>query len=193
MTRLVLGNDAAWGGWGWCLATDTNGPIEVGWCKLGQRAWREADLRAYLDELDGRLAEAALEVLSPGDPSPRVVVEKAPKVYSGRGNQSVIGFGMGEVHGALKVHFARPDLAYPWSVMPDEWRPWWGLTGKRADVKRAAVHLVRRSLKREDLLEPWWDTDPDGPLGDVAEAVLIAYGAAQRFEMGPKGPRGWRR
>ena len=37
------------------------------------------------------------------------------------------------------------------------------------------------------------DTDPDGPLGDVAEAVLIAYGAAQRFEMGPKGPRGWRR
>ena len=99
--HLTLGNDAAWGGWGQCLADAARGPLWVGWQKLGGRTWRWTVLREALAELD-QLSQLR---------SIRVVVEKPPAVYKGAGrhgqhgkragNQAVVGYGMGQLIGPI--------------------------------------------------------------------------------------------
>ena len=141
--RVVLGNDAAWGGWAWCLATP-DGPVEVGHVALTGR-WRLADLRAYLDdELARALTEGEL-LLGPADPPVRVVVERPPELYR-HGNQSA-ALGVGRLVGALQLWGLQPGrLAYPDEVEPEEWRSRWG-------IRPAGKNRTREVLKNEAMLK----------------------------------------
>jgi len=190
---LVLANDSSWTGWGWALCSNA-GPIAVGHVQgLGGRAWRWAALRDELERLDLELTEAQA-LLGPGDPLPRVVVERAPKVYRGRGNQAATGQGIGQLGGAILLWGTRPGrLAYPWELEPGDWRPWWlEARGRRPKGREAwkawAVRLVE-TLGWGDHLAPWpWTGDDGGARADVAEAVLLGVGAAQHHRLGPVGP-----
>tara|TARA_R110002110_G_scaffold30588_23_gene108233 strand:- start:101 stop:778 length:678 start_codon:yes stop_codon:yes gene_type:complete len=218
--HLTLGNDAAWGGWGQCLADAARGPLWVGWQKLGGRTWRWTVLREALAELD-QLSQLR---------SIRVVVEKPPAVYKGAGrhgqhgkragNQAVVGYGMGQLIGPILAwgeghHVLDESMQphnpesptrwpYPWEVEVSEWRGWWnlrGIRGGREAYKLAALIQVERlGWAEEHLTQYGWAPGlgmaaqrklvADGqPCGDVAEAILIAVGAAMRPELGPKGPR----
>lgn len=193
MPRLILGCDAAWGGWGWCLATEA-GPLDVGHVVLGSRAWRTAALREYLVGLERQLAGVELEVLGMHDPRPRLVVEEVPHVYK-RGNQASTAGGVMRLVGALELHFCRRDLAYPAAVNPRTWRAWWGVAGRgRAEKKASAIRIVRHR-GWGGFLDPHPDPGPardHGARGDVAEAILIAVGAAGRPAELPRGPAAWR-
>lgn len=206
---MILGNDAAWGGWGWCLAS-SGGPIRVGHVKLGGRRWPMAALAAYLRELEDVLVEG--EILRGADPSPlRVVIEEPPVCYSSGerrgvyppghpkagedipvGNQAATGYGLGRIAGAIELWGCRPHLGYPWLIDPGLWRKWWKLRGKgRVAKKKAAVKLVEMSGYGH-LLAPWpWRGDEGGARSDVAEAILLAWGAAKNDEDAPAGPASW--
>lgn len=188
---VILGHDASWTGWGYCLANETK-PIEVGHvANLGNRSWRWSDLRRQLGELDALLTEA--ELLS-GAELPRLAVEVIPPVYSGHGNQAATGQGLGQLTGPILLWGTRPGiLAYPWELEPRDWRSWWKIAGRRNPKGRAgwkawAVELVG-ILGWRHHLEPFPATGDDlGPRGDVAEAILIAVGAARHVAEAPRGP-----
>ena len=206
--EVILGNDAAWGGWAWCLGT-VDGPLAVGHLRLAGRTWRWS---ALVDVLEGRVP-----VHRPGQVWPphrdgqtwpmlldelgiahgRVLVEHAPAVYSGRGrgrpgNQAATGFGLGLLAGPVLTSGCRTQLAYPWEVEPMEWRRWWGITGTggRAPAKARAIAIVRASTWGP-FLSPFDDRGEDfGACGDVAEAILMTVGAARHVVDAPAGPRG---
>lgn len=188
---VVLANDASWSGWGWALA-DERGPIEVGHLKLSSRAWPAAALQ---DELcRGRVAHVLADAQlcrAPGDALVRVVVERPPPRYAGGSQGRAAAISL--IVGALMYWGTRPDqLAYPWLLEPRTWRTWWNIgTGRgwdRLTQKKAAIRQVEvggwgRHLKGLDGV--------DGPLGDVAESILLGVGAARRPMEAPRGPATW--
>lgn len=189
---VVLANDAAWGGWGWALCRES-GPVAVGHLRLEDAAWRWDRLAGELARLDLELGEAAA-ILAPGDPLPRVVVERPPAVYAGRGNQAAVGLGLGQLGGAILLWGTRPGrLGYPWELTPDEWRAWWLARGARRPSGRGAwkawaVRLVE-AMGWGGRLDPWpWTGDDGGARADVAEAILLGVGAARRLHLAPVGP-----
>lgn len=119
---LVIGVDAGWGGTGWCLAT-SDGPIDAGRVRLPEsdterRARRAAAVKAWLAGLDVRIAEArmALAVRHGRAPPPRVLIERIPWVYAGRGNQAAIGWGQGRIDGMIELWATRDDWSPCWLV-----------------------------------------------------------------------------
>lgn len=194
---LILGNDAGWGGWGWCLATE-EGPWAVGHQVLRGRSWRWSDFRQELAKLDDVIAQAKLDQpVQLGGPV-RVVVEVAPVVYSGRGrasrgNQAATGQGMGQIQGGILLWGTRPGvMLYPWEVEVSDWRAFWQIKGwkDRAAYKAAAIWAVR-SLGWGARLEPFADPGPKddhGARGDVAEAILLSVYAARNPGAAPVGP-----
>jgi hypothetical protein len=211
--RITVGLDAAWGGLGWSLATD-QGPLAVGHVKLNGSTWRWQALSAYLDEVIAPTISDGELMLGADDPAVRLVIEEPPMVYSGAarakktapgeklgmaGNQAAVGYGLGRLAGALELwSFRRGGLAYPWLVDPRTWRAWWRVGGKgRAERKQAAVGIVRASGWARHLEPHKWTGDDGGAQGDVAEAMLLAVGAARRHAEAPAGPtrphRGYKR
>lgn len=199
---IVIGMDAAWSGLGWAVCT-LSGPFEVGHIKLSQKTWRMAILIEQLQYIEHVIAELEIRA-HPDDNPPRVVIERAPKVYS-RGNQASIGFGLGEIAGAIEVWACRPPWDYPWMPTPDEWRKWWWHSRKRQGrtaLKRMAVGEVQRNLWSK-CLEPFplhvEPNDFEGPGVDVAEAILLGMGAARRIASplvqgeAPAGPAAWKK
>lgn len=190
---MICGIDSSWGGLGWALATKSE-VCDVGHVILGTKTWRWTALR---DWLETEFAEIVVELLAqPAPPQPpRVVLEVPPAVYSGasrgtRGNQAATGHGLGTINGPILVESVRHRaLAYPWEVTPDTWRAWWGVTGKgRLAKKRMAISIVR-GLGHGRHLERFPETTEDlAPRADVAEAILIAMGAARNIAGAPKGP-----
>lgn len=200
---IVISFDASWGGLGWALCT-ANKPVASGHAKLGGRAWRMAALREVLAQLEHQVADLAAHS-APGDPQPRVVIERAPQVYS-RGNQAATGFGLGEIAGAIELWGCRPTWEYPWLIPPDVWRRYWWAKPprRRARLKRQALLEVQRDPRMAPhIADLAWDgsepQDYEGPAGDVAEAILLGVGAARRIaspltaDEAPKGPADWRR
>lgn len=213
----AIANDAAWGGWGWCLATHDR-PVACGWLALGGRTWRWDALERVLQGLEpvhapGRvwpsswagctwpdLLVEAVALTRPGEHLARVAVEQPPATYSGAsrgkgkraGNQAATGYGMGLLVGnLLRAGHRAGELAYPWEVETTTWRPWWGVHGRdREGFKAAAILQVRaRAGTWGQVLEAFPDTGDDhGPLGDVGEAVLQAVGVARNTHLGPRGP-----
>lgn len=201
---IVLAFDASWGCLGWALCT-ANKPVRTGYAILKSRSWRMAALREVLAELEHHVADLSAH-LRPGDSPPRVVIERAPKVYAGRGNQAAIGFGLGQIAGALELWGCRPAWSYPWLVGTDQWRRWWWhkLPRGRVACKTAAVREVERGPWRHHLdgLDRHRDREGDyeGPAVDVAEAILLGMGAARRDGSqlatpgeAPRGPVAWER
>lgn len=215
--RIVVGLDSAWGGTGWCVATE-RGPLEVGQLTL-TGTWRLVQLRAFLDgELSRALTDAEL-LLGPTDPPVRVVVEKPPDQYAA-GTQAA-AIGIARLLGALQLWGLQPGrLAYPDEVEPNDWRARWGIAppGRnrtREVLKFDAIAKVRATYGAEWLapyplgapaaprrkgrrssfapLRPPMKYPTAGPQGDVAEAILIAVDGARNYDAGPAGPAGWRR
>jgi hypothetical protein len=197
---LIVGIDGGWKGTGWAIANQA-GPIEAGWIEL-DRSWRKALLRDFLAALLSRAEHHQAQIPQPAPP-PRLVVEKPPMVYSGRGNQAATGFGIGDLVGACELAGIRPGWAYPWTVpvgptpAPDNakkrqaWRQWWGIAAKgRGSFKQHAYLYVRATWP--SAIAPFNREPLDGPRGDVAEAILLAVGAAKHSADAPKGPRSWR-
>lgn len=197
--QIVLANDCAWDGWGWAVCRPS-GPIWTGHVRLAG-GWEFWKLRRYLvDVLELELAEAQ-NLRSAGSPPVGLAIEKPPNVYR-RGNQAATGWGLGKIVGPLAVWGTRPEgevLRYPWLLGPREWRAFWGLKGNRDTVKQRAIDLVRRkgwgshldayegpirakSGKSKGQIKQW-------PQGDVAEAILIGVGTAQRAGDWPRGPQ----
>lgn len=212
----VVANDAAWGGWGWCLATH-EGPVACGHLALGGRTWRwdalarvlagddpvHAPGRVWPPSWDGctwpELLVEAVARTGAGEHLPRVAVEQPPAIYSGAsrggrggkaGNQAATGYGMGLLVGNLLRAGARPgELAYPWEVETTTWRPWWSLTARDREGYKAAAIWHVRARTWGAALEPFADEGDDhGPRGDVSEAILQAVGAARHADAGPRGP-----
>lgn len=196
---VVLAIDPGWGGTGWCLAAPS-GPFTVGHVVLpgkGSRT-RYSRLVKWLDEL------AALAGPIAADVRVRVVLEEAPEVYGGRGNQSATGYGMGTLAGAVLLWATRLALQepesydWPWPVPVRDWRSWWNIMGSRDVSKRAALQTVS-THRWGAFLQPWEPSRTEtshaaidrmhARRGDVAEAMLLGVGAAMRPELAPKGPR----
>lgn len=180
----VIGIDAAWGGMGWCLATE-QGPVAVGHVKLGDRKRRYRALHTYLlDAIEPQIrAGFAL-----GN-TVELVLEEPPTVYRGAsrgdgqaGNQAATGFGMGRLVGAIEFWWSTAAvLGYPVTVTPTTWRRWWKLGGRgREERKQRAVEVVTANGWGDRLTPYPWRPKTGGPRGDVAESILIAVGAARR-------------
>lgn len=207
---VVIGVDAGWGGMGIALCTAAR-PVQVWPAELGRRSWRMAALVELLEEVEAAVCDLQAHA-GPNDPPPRVVIEHAPPVYAGRGNQAATGWGMGELAGAIELWGCRRGWAYPWLPSTSAWRSWWWSTlpKGRAAIKRLAYdtaavqwghHLqglptdktITESKRRKVL--------PYEGLGvDVAEAMLLGVGAARRIasplippDEVPAGPASWRR
>ncbi len=196
---LTYGHDLAWGGWASCLAVAER-PLSVQHVALGGLAWRWPGVLRHLEGPIAAELRDAETMRRETDPRIRMVIEEPPAVYSGAsrgprhaGNQAKTGYGLGRLAGAVELWSeARGDLAYPWLVEPSEWRKWWRLGGKgRYERKLAARDLVRL-MRWGHLLDPFeWPADPEeagGAQGDVAEAILLAVGAARNPAGAPKGP-----
>lgn len=202
--RLVaLGIDGSWSSCGWAIATAA-GPLAAGVRSFGGQ-YRERDLSRLLDELGDRADEVPVE------PGRRyVLVERAPQVYRGRGNQAATAYGLGVFVGQVQQWaFTRPGWHYPWTPGTEDWRRWWwdpsGRRVGRESAKAAAVQLVQTAwphvlagLATHTPKGAW-----EGPAVDVAEAVLIAVGGARVARLGgvsadrkdrslpPRLPRDW--
>lgn len=198
---IVYAHDLAWNGWGSCLAVAER-PLSVQHARLGGLAWRWPGV---LRHLNGPIAAELCDAESmrrETDPRVRMVIEEPPAVYSGAsrgkpgrpaGNQAMVGYGLGRLAGAVELWSEqRGDLAYPWLVEPGEWRKWWRLGGKGRYERKVAARDLVRAMRWGHLLEPFdWPADPDeagGAQGDVAEAILLAVGAARNPTGAPKGP-----
>jgi len=194
---VVIGHDPSWGGYGYCLAT-RRGPVSVGWVSLkGQKDRLAAFLDFERDTLGPLRAEADLLVAidgGEGDEQPFEIAEDvlrkhAPKYQGKGGNQAATGFALGEISALIRRGAYRPGWLAPWLVPIPTWRAWHRLKGARLNVKVGAIQTVKY-LGYGDLLEPYPDhlhrKRPDtGPKGDVAEAILIAVGAAARPGLHP--------
>lgn len=212
MTVLVAGFDAAWGGTGWCIATE-RGPLEAGHV-VTDGAYRLVRLQSVLQSLEHRLADHTL-ALHRSDPPPRAAIERLPWSYRRPGSQVRTVFGISGCAHVIAAWGTRRDWGYPWLIPPTDdrgkpkpgakprapapgWRQWWGIRGKgRPAKKRDAIRHVR-ALGWGDLLEllPLMsgddvDANGDGPRGDTAEGILIAVGAARHPEQAPRMPRRW--
>lgn len=209
---IVLGLDCSWKCTGWALC-GASGPIKVGYMRLSSKTWRMAALRGLLHDLEREIAE--LQAYSrPEDPPPLVAIERAPKVYGSRGNQSATAFGLGEITGACELWACRPTWAYPWLVPVATWRGWWGIKAKgRIKAKAAALRVAIKLPGARDLLlavdpsiarldrpgGPTAESLAEEPVVDVAEAILQGVGAARQLvarytsDPPPKGPQAWAR
>ena len=206
---ITLGNDASWGGWGWCLA-DQHGPLQVGHVALGPPRRRARATRRNPDPqlrsthrtarmglyLDGPLAWALADgqvLRAPTDPLVRVVVEVPPLGFK-KGKASAY-VGVGRLVGAIENWGSRPALATPWVQEPGDWRAWWGIPPSRkgrgsAELKADAIELVTRRWGA-NWLEPFRRTTKGGPRGDVAEAILLAVGSSLHPDQAPASPEQW--
>jgi len=200
--NLVLALDAAWGGTGWCLASN-HAPIRTGHVALGARAWRWPALIAFLEStiLD-EVADAQL-LQAPGDLPLRLVIEMPPAAYSGTerwakpgavkkpaGNQALTGYGLGTLSGALQLWWCmQPGLGYPWLVQPMVWRRWMGVGGTGRSARKAAAIESCQFRGWGRFLEGHRNNAKDGgAMGDVAESMLLAVGAARNILDAPVGP-----
>lgn len=150
-------------GWAVCDAQEPlliEGTRAAGVIRPGKKTW--TGLLRGLDSIGGACAGvsfAALEV--PGTHG---------SIHGGRETQTVRGVSMAA--GACALWAAR--YGEPWAVEPMTWRRWWGIAGKtRAEGKSAAQALVRA--------QGWGEHSPD-----VAEAILLAVGAARNHLLRPK-------
>jgi len=199
---IVIGLDAAWGGLGIAICTASR-PVYVAHHKPGGKKWRTAALIEILQGLEHHVADLAAHSM-PGDPLPRVVYEKAPRVYAGRGNQSATAYGLGTMAGGIEVWACRRSWAYPWNVTPDVWRRWWWAKppkGRRKLKKAAYLQVINSPWKSllDGLEIHKVPGDYEGPAVDLAEAILIGMGAARRLASpltaneAPRGPVAWER
>lgn len=200
---LVVGHDAAWGGWGACIAVGET-PIAVRHVALSGRRWRWDALAAELVALrqwveQHQLAADADQVLT--------VVEHSPTHYSratrGRAtNEAVVNWALGSLAGPILTNAAAWGWRSPWDLDVKTWRSWWGIAGggSRTATKGAAINMVVSLGWQQHLVEYGWQrgclSSPtsaakiaEGPCGDVAEAILIALGASMRLNLAPAGPR----
>ncbi len=203
MSTLVLGNDAAWGGWGRCFASAA-GPIRATHVKLSGRRWRWT---AMHDELELLRVSADTLARERQDSGILMVVEKPPMHYKAasrgkKANEAVVGYGLGQITAPLLLGSVAWGWSYPWEVDTADWRGWWsigGLRGGRIAYKLAALTVVHRHGWADHLTPFGWTPEKmrrpadavalaEGPCGDVAEAMLIAVGAAMRLDLAPKGP-----
>lgn len=206
---LVLGNDASWGGWGWCLA-DQHGPLQVGHLALGPPRRRASKTKAnpypkllathrlqrFKQYLHGPLALVLADaqlLRRPSDPLVRVVVEVPPLGFkSGKASAYV---AVGRMVGAIEVWGCRPSLATPWVQEPGEWRGYWRIppSGRgrgSAQLKADAITLAT-SLWGRKWLEPFNRTAKGGPRGDVAEAMLLTVRSCRDQTGAPETPTTW--
>lgn len=204
--NTALGLDPSWKGLGWCAATD-QGPVAAGHVSL-DRTWRWSAVDAWLRQVLGpEVADLGL-LRGADDPPPFLAIEKPPPVYTGgtnadggvlnhvAGNQAYVGYGLGTLAGAIQLWWVQQGwLGYPWELEPREWRAWWSLNGGRgekrgrAEKKARAIRLVE-SMRWGRFLEPFpRDGEDHAPCGDVAEAILMAVGAARHARDAPSGPK----
>ena len=178
---VMLGMDAACGLTGWTIAT-AYGPLVIGHASP-TGTWRWDRARRFADEVCARTEEHAARL----GVAPRLVVERAPEHYrqfKQRRNDRVTVRALSELIGAVMLRCTAPGWAYPWSVEPDEWRPWWGLQNARRDnAKSFAVQLAAaRFSVFATVLRDAEERE------DIAESMLIAVGAAKHADKAPKGP-----
>lgn len=170
LSDIVLALDPAWGGTGWALC-NAERPIRYGRA-VPSGHWRWSRMDVLCSELRDLLDEPA-----------RMVIEIPPNKHQGvrgRANRKTLrGLSMcvGALIGALGPHCT----GYPWELQPQEWRAWWGLQRGRRDRLKAAAVMMANGLGAS------LDANRDGS-DDVAEAVLLGVGAAQRLDLAPKGP-----
>lgn len=186
----TIGHDAARGGWAWVVA-DHNGPTLAHWVAVGHLAQPWTALERYIREVYLPALKGAAEA------GPVHVVVEVPGVYeggqqAGKSQAQRTGFGMGLAVGPVLL--ASASVGEPSTVTPDEWRKEWGIRGKREACKAAAVATVRLMAPRLVVSVAGWqgglklEPTPFRELtvdqqGDVAEAVLIAVGAARKMRM----------
>lgn len=189
MGALILGNDQSWTGWGWAIKPP-KGPLVAGHvARIGGRTWRWDAVRLQLQELRVLVADHEGR-MGPGD-TVRVALEIAPKVHKRR-NQAATARGLGTLAGAVALWGTRPgEWDYPWELEPNPWRAWWvrGRRPKGTPAWKAWSVAVARQLGHGAILDRYkWDPETGGPMGDVADAILITEGAHRNLAQAPKGP-----
>lgn len=182
---VVLAADAAWGGLGWCLATE-GGPLTAGHIVLKARARRVEALQGYLDALWLPLLEEQRKAGS----EPRIVIEAMPEVYR-RGNQANVGYGLGRITGSIEMWAVIRGFAEPELMGVREWRSYWSIVGPREAAKARAIRLVEGLRWGAFLRRPNGAPLNDDARGDVAEAILLGMAAARK-EAGARRGRGKR-
>ncbi len=196
-TQWAIGIDAAWGGMGLCLATQ-HGPVEQHHVALGQRTYRYNALDEWcVERLQDLMLRAELR-RGPDDPPCLLAIEEAPMVYStknrggGKGNQAQVCYSLGTLAGALAMFWiqarkqAEVAPVAPWFVPVSDWRYWWGIKGGgRAALKYAAITCVRQQGWERHLEGLVHDELDGGPMGDAAEGILLAVGAARHADKAP--------
>ncbi len=199
---IVIGMDAAWGGFGACAAIKGR-PLRT-WHKVlppGLKHRRITELLLFLTEIAAEV-EALAEAHGAGV---LVVVERPPDVYS-RGNQAATAFGLGQLLGAIELWSALSSFGSTtwgpavWLVPTVDhehqgpgWRNWWlpgGHGGRRAGReawKAWALSLVYQQGWDEHMLvaERRGEGATADAREDVAEAILIAVGASTRLHLCP--------
>lgn len=211
---IVLGHDLAWGGWGWCLA-DSTGPIECGHLVLGRRRWRWEALLHELEILDARISsriqERPIRVVIEEPP-----IRTSSKGKGRKTNDAQAVAGQARLIGAVMLWGTRPGVwLSPWEVPvrqqrdrsrqpvgPPGWRDWWAIPTLRSReaYKLAALLQVDRAGWGAWLEDYGWGEHARrdvgegervamGPAGDVAEAILLAVGAARHEADAPAGPK----
>lgn len=199
--QWAIGIDAAWGGMGLCLATQ-HGPVEVCHVALKGRTYRYHALLEWADANVERMMQRAELRSDDGDPPCILAIEEAPMVYStksrggGKGNQAQICYSLGTLAGALSMYWIearrRAEVApvAPWLVPVGEWRSWWRIKGGgRGSLKAAAITCVHQQGWERHLAGLVYDQEDGGPMGDVAEGILVAVGAARHADKVPEwGP-----
>lgn len=213
---MILGNDCSFTGWALVVATE-DGPALTRHVSVNGGSYRwDRFLRAFEEDLEPMIGEAALLAASRGE-TPHLIVERCPPVLGGgvkpgrrpsfaplpvddgngpgARNATLSAFGLGLAVGPVMLAGVRPGWGYPDDIEPGTWRRWWGVKGKgRVEKKRAARDLVRR-LSWGLHLEPYLERGEDlGPCGDVAEGILLSVGVARALRDrrhvidGPKKP-----
>lgn len=194
---LTVAFDQAWGACGWCVA-NSDGPLEAGVRSLdGAGALKWAKLTGLIATVDAAVARC-LPACDSASHMPVLAIEKPPMIYAAKARRSdaAVIWALGNLAGALQLHWTRPDWSPPWEVEAEQWRRWWGIrqVGREAQ-KSMAVQLVRlqgwgRLIDRVDEAQPPSSgTANHGPSADVAEAILLAVGVARHRNQSPKPPR----
>ena len=192
-----IGIDAAWGGMGLCLATQ-HGPVEMCHVALSGRTYRYNALLEWADANVERLMLRAETRRGKNDPPCVLAIEEAPMVYStknrggGKGNQAQVCYSLGTLAGSLAMYWIEarrraelPPVA-PWFVPVRNWRFWWRITGVgRPALKASAILCVQQQGWERHLAGLVHDQEDGGPMGDAAEGILLAVGAARHAEKAP--------
>ena len=203
---VVIGNDAARGGWAWCIA-DEEGPIVAGWVAVGHLKSPWVSLgrylaEVYLPQVRGALLMGPVAVLveEPGLQVGRVnrrrregdAREAAGQARGsdGAGAAGKIAFGQGLAVGPVLAAVGGLGIE-PETVTPGQWRKHWSIKGNRDECKAQAILLVSRLFPGlivgvagwaggMDVAPVPWARLTDDQRSDVSEAVLIAVGGAQQ-------------